>query len=74
MDDGAQPNPALTAEEQDLLDHVGATYREFERLEAYHPADLEEFAFHVHALGRIVMARPAIRAHATRLRPGGGEW
>jgi hypothetical protein len=28
-----------------------------------HPSDLDEVAFHVHALGRIVLARAAIRAH-----------
>lgn len=65
---------ALTADERDLLDHIGATFRAFDQLEAHHPADREEFAFHVHALGRIVMSRPVIRAHPSRLRPGGGEW
>jgi hypothetical protein len=28
-----------------------------------HPADLDEVAFHVHALGRIVAMRAANRAH-----------
>ena len=28
-----------------------------------HPADLGEMAYHVHAIGRIVFARAAIRAH-----------
>ena len=65
---------ALTPDERELIDRIGGCYRAFEKLEVYHPADAEEFAFHVHALGRVVMSRVAIRAHRERLRPGGGEW
>jgi hypothetical protein len=66
----------LTPDERALIDRIGECYLAFDQLDQYHPADREEFAFHVHALGRIVMARAAIRAYQTRLqRPGGGrDW
>ena len=51
----------LTEAEQAVLRMPGEFFRAFEALPQLHPADLEEAAFHVHALGRIVAiggARP----------------
>lgn len=60
-------NPArLTDGEMEVLNRIGDAYRVFAELDVYHPADLDEFAFHVHAMGRIVMARSASRAHPER--------
>ena len=42
---------------------AGQVYLRFKELPQAHPADLGEVAFHVHAIGRIVFARAAIRAH-----------
>lgn len=53
----------LTPEEQEVLKIPGQFYRALEALPQLHPADLEEAAFHVHALGRIVAMRAAHRAH-----------
>ena len=53
----------LTEEEQAVLKMPGQFYRAFAALPQLHPADLEEVAFHVHALGRIVGLRAAHRAH-----------
>jgi hypothetical protein len=53
----------LTEEEQTVLKIPGQFYRAFAALPQLHPADLEEVAFHVHALGRIVGLRAAHRAH-----------
>ncbi len=65
MDD--ETNPArLTKEELEILKHIGAAYSAFAELEVYHPADHDEFAFHIHAMGRIVLARSASRAHPER--------
>jgi hypothetical protein len=49
--------------EQAVLKMPGEFFRAFEALPQLHPADLEEAAFHVHALGRIVAMRAAHRAH-----------
>jgi hypothetical protein len=56
----------LTEDELKVLEGIGQTYRAFAALPIYHPADDDEFAFHVHALGRIVLARSASRAHPER--------
>ena len=56
----------LTDDEMEVLNHIGNAYYAFAELETYHPADHDEFMFHVHALGRIVMARSASRAHPER--------
>lgn len=56
----------LTDGEMRVLDRIGDAYYAFAELDVYHPADHEEFAFHVHAMGRIVMARTASRAHPER--------
>jgi hypothetical protein len=53
----------LTEEEQRVLKLAGEFYRAFAALPQLHPADLDEVAFHVHALGRIVGMRAAHRAH-----------
>ena len=42
---------------------AGQVYLKFKQLPQAHPADLGEMAHHVHAIGRIVFARAAIRAH-----------
>jgi len=44
---------------QTVLKMPGEFYRAFKALPQLHPADLEEVAFHVHALGRIVGLRAA---------------
>jgi hypothetical protein len=56
----------LTEPELAVLDQIGAAYRAFCELDAYHPSDQPEFAFHVHATGRIVLSRAAVRAHPER--------
>jgi hypothetical protein len=56
----------LTDEELDVARLVGDVYRAFATLPQAHPSDLEEVVFHVHALGRIVLTRAAIRAHPER--------
>lgn len=56
----------LTEEELDVLARLGAAYDAFEALPQAHPSDHDEVVFHVHAIGRIVMARAAVRAHPDR--------
>ena len=56
----------LTDKELEVVNHIADAYRAFTELEVYHPADGEEFVFHVHALGRIILARSACRAHPER--------
>ena len=53
----------LTEDEQAVLKLAGGFYRAFSALPQLHPADLDEVAFHVHALGRVVGMRAAHRAH-----------
>jgi hypothetical protein len=53
----------LTEEEIAVAKLAGQFFLAFKELPQAHPSDLEEVAFHVHALGRIVLARAAIRAH-----------
>jgi hypothetical protein len=53
----------LTPEEIEVAKLAGRVYLAFKKLPQAHPADLGELAFHVHAIGRIVFARAAIRAH-----------
>jgi hypothetical protein len=55
--------PGLTEAELEVLKIPGQFFRAFEALPQLHPTDLEEAAFHVHALGRIVAMRAAHRAH-----------
>jgi hypothetical protein len=56
----------LTEDELDVLTRLGSTYYAFEALPQAHPSDHDEVVFHVHAIGRIVMARAAVRAHPDR--------
>jgi len=56
----------LTPDELAVIDHLGAAWTAFSALDVYHPADAGEFATHVHAIGRIVLARAACRAHPER--------
>jgi hypothetical protein len=53
----------LTSEEIEVAKLAGQVYLRFKELPQAHPADLGEMAYHVHAIGRIVFARAAIRAH-----------
>ena len=53
----------LTDEEIEVAKLAGRFYTAFKELPQAHPSDLDEVVFHVHALGRIVLARAAIRAH-----------
>jgi hypothetical protein len=61
-----QTDARLDEKELEVLKHIGAAYYAFADLDVYHPADHDEFVFHVHAMGRIVMARSAARAHPER--------
>jgi hypothetical protein len=59
-----QPSPGtqvarLTLEELAVLTRLGEAYRAYEALPDSHPVDHDEVAFHVHAIGRIVLARAA---------------
>jgi hypothetical protein len=60
---GSVAEYGLTEAEQAVLRMPGEFFRAFEALPQLHPADLEEAAFHVHALGRIVALRAAHCAH-----------
>jgi hypothetical protein len=53
----------LTPEEIEVAKLAGRVFTLFRELPQTHPADLDEMAVHVHAIGRIVLARVAIRAH-----------
>jgi hypothetical protein len=53
----------LTEAEQAVIKLAGRFARDFAELPQLHPADIEEVAFHVHALARIVGMRAAHRAH-----------
>jgi hypothetical protein len=53
----------LTPEEIEVARLAGQVYVRFKELPQAHPSDLGELAIHVHAIGRIVFARAAIRAH-----------
>lgn len=56
----------LTDAEMQVVDQIGDAYRAFAALDVYHPSDHDEFVFHVHAMGRIVLARLASRTHPER--------
>jgi hypothetical protein len=66
---------SLTDAEMQVIDRIGDAYRAFAALDAYHPSDHDEFVFHVHAMGRIVLARLASRAHPERgwIKAGPGK-
>jgi hypothetical protein len=56
----------LTEQELAVVNHIAAAYTAFSKLDVYHPADDDEFVFHVHAMGRIILARAASRGHPER--------
>ena len=60
---GGKGKQAPAPEEIEVAKLAGQVYLRFKQLPQAHPADLGEVAFHVHAIGRIVFARAAIRAH-----------
>jgi hypothetical protein len=62
----------LKHEEQELVRLIGKFARDFAELPQLHPADIEEVAFHVHALARIVCMRAAHRAHPELVRNRSG--
>jgi hypothetical protein len=53
----------LTEEEIAVAKLAGEVFMAFRELPQAHPSERDEVAFHVHAIGRIVLARAAIRAH-----------
>jgi len=53
----------LTEAELDLLRLFGSFWEGLKALPQLHPSDLDEAAFHLHALARIVGMRAAHRAH-----------
>ena len=53
----------LTEEEIAVAKLAGEFFLAFKELPQAHPADLAVVRVHVHALGRVVLARAAIRAH-----------
>jgi hypothetical protein len=53
----------LTSQELDALNRIGEAFYAFDALDPYHPSDRDEFIAHVHAMGRIIIARCAMRAH-----------
>jgi hypothetical protein len=55
--------PGLTEDEQELLRSFRGWWLALGALPQLHPADLDEAAFHFHALARIVGMRAAHRAH-----------
>ena len=61
IDEGAAQG--LTDEEQALLKLFGEFWDRLSALPQLHPSDLDEAAFHLHALARIVGMRAAHRAH-----------
>ena len=56
----------LTDEELAVARMIGDAYLAFRELPQAHPSDHDEFVFHIHALGRIVLARAGVRAHPDR--------
>ena len=61
---------SLTPQERDLLDLSADLYNGFAALPEEHPSDAQEFVHHMHALQRIIMARPAHR-ELRQLEPEG---
>lgn len=59
----ATPRGYLTEEEIALLELFRPFWEGFSALPQLHPADLDEAAFHLHALARIIGMRAAHRAH-----------
>ena len=63
MEDGSGARGYLTDEEIALLKMFRPLWEGLSSLPQLHPADLEEAAFHIHALARIIGMRAAHRAH-----------
>ena len=59
----AQAPQGLTEDELALFTFFGEFWTGFRALPQLHPSDLEEAAFHLHALGRIIGMMAAHRAH-----------
>jgi hypothetical protein len=59
----ATPRGFLTEEELRLLGLFRPFWEGLQGLPQLHPSDLEEAAFHLHALARIIGMRAAHRAH-----------
>lgn len=53
----------LTDDERAVIRMTGDLYKAMAALPQFHTSDLDEAAFHIHALGRIVGMRAAHRAH-----------
>jgi hypothetical protein len=62
MSESSQPH-GLTEEELALFGFFRDFWQGFSALPQLHPADLDEVAFHLHALSRIIGMRAAHRAH-----------
>lgn len=53
----------LTPEELKICEMLGEVYNAFVKAPRLHPGDVEEMAFHIHAMQNMVMSRSAIRSH-----------
>jgi hypothetical protein len=51
--------PATSFAERQCLNHLAEAWRVWVSLEDKHPSDLEEFAFHIHALQNLIAWRVA---------------
>lgn len=51
--------PILTEGENSLLALAGDVASQFSKLPQLHPADVDDVAFHVHAIQNIILARAA---------------
>lgn len=60
---GDAPKGGLTEDELALFGFFREFWTGFSALPQLHPADLDEVAFHLHALSRIIGMRAAHRAH-----------
>jgi hypothetical protein len=63
MTDAQSRRYGLTEDEQALFKFFREFWHGFSALPQLHPSDLDEVAFHLHALSRIVGMRAAHRAH-----------
>lgn len=51
----------MQAEEKEILEETSKLWNMVLQLEEYHPDDIPEMRFHIHAIQRIIMSREAIR-------------
>ena len=63
MGEGSTQRGFLTEDELALLRMFGPFWEGLSALPQLHPSDLDEAAFHLHALARIIGMRAAHRAH-----------